>query len=1201
METQGTVGIITNESNEMTRQSLAPHILKKDDPAHYSVDELSYAISLPECKNIAVTGVYGSGKSSIIDTYMAEEGNSKKVLRISLSNFGNNEEISNENSYENEIEFKLFQHIIYKANYDKTRGSRYKRLPIIDYVDVRKLLNYITALIVCFIIVFEPKVFRIDSFYRAYYYVFGSYSAIINVISDIIASVVMVIVLYNLISDFMYKYRHLSIESFKTKDIEINFEKEKSVFNKLLDEIVYYFKAGEYELIIFEDLDRIKNPRKLFLKLREINILLNESDYYISKDRRIKFIYAIKDDIFQGDDRTKCFDYIIPVIPIVNSHNAGEFLLQYYKTEIRDINVADVKRLGAYIVSMRELTNMMNEYILYRKTILKDGMSSKKLLAITIYKNLFPHDYSLVHSKDGCLFKAFDNKKVFINPQIKDLEEEKDRCIETIKNARKAITQNRYKFLDVLYNKHSITDLIINGVVYSLNEIAQSDSLFNSFKNDKVERWIVDAGADSETGLYNYKFKDVLAEVDPDNLFIEAIDDHEREIGRKTERKRFLEKQIYNIERKSLSQLMKMNGDGKKAKELLIESLNGVEVKDEQKPYNIIDVLNTMIYSGYISDDYTTYISYTHKGSFDEQDFKYLQSINQGMSLEYNYKLNHIDSIIDLISSDSYENKCILNNDLLIYLLKGQRAASLDSFILTARNNLDFVMQFESTEGDNEKFLKQLFNGWQGCIKIISEIRDNDIRTYMLHQLFRVAPLGFQLSTDEKEFVSTQYKFISEDVENCSISNLNAFFSNNGIIFKELVEPNGVTQPLYDSIIKQNRYEINYNNLKIIYGDVFDTKSYTSILKGDSALSNYILRDINFVIGLFPNTDTEESVDAIINLARNKNVRDDVFTLFLSRQNAIIPDLSNIPLERISLFFKYDKVKATWKNIQQFFAAEDDVTGITPFIIKHVSDLAGTPIDESDDKFLQLLLMDDNSTLPLEIYKALLPSCGYPFNAEEIDKLNEERLSIILDKGFVEYNENTKELYSSKNAKLFGDFLIHFFDAFMADESFDIKIPNNTSIYILNSSMTLEQKKYFIDNRIILYKEEGVEELSKLICSYYLQMPIDEDTNVSVLINAMDLSGGNTTWKQRIDLVNRINDNIPYDNTIEKALLNSLGGGYLSLNKYRGVSYFDDNEENRKLIYYLKAKGHYVNNVIEGYGRIKVTFKNPPTDEKETK
>lgn len=39
-------------------------------------------------------------------------------------------------------------------------------------------------------------------------------------------------------------------------------------------------------------------------------------------------MYAIRDDIFTDTDRTKFFEFIIPVIPIINSTNSGEIFLQ---------------------------------------------------------------------------------------------------------------------------------------------------------------------------------------------------------------------------------------------------------------------------------------------------------------------------------------------------------------------------------------------------------------------------------------------------------------------------------------------------------------------------------------------------------------------------------------------------------------------------------------------------------------------------------------------------------------------------------------------------------------------------------------------------------------------------------------------------------------------------------------------------------
>lgn len=89
-----------------------------------------------------------------------------------------------------------------------------------------------------------------------------------------------------------------------------------------MDEIVYFFQVTKYNVVIIEDLDRFNNT-EIFLKLREVNQLLNQSE---SVGRKIVFIYAVRDDMFLDEERTKFFDYITTVIPIINSSNSVDKL-----------------------------------------------------------------------------------------------------------------------------------------------------------------------------------------------------------------------------------------------------------------------------------------------------------------------------------------------------------------------------------------------------------------------------------------------------------------------------------------------------------------------------------------------------------------------------------------------------------------------------------------------------------------------------------------------------------------------------------------------------------------------------------------------------------------------------------------------------------------------------------------------------------
>lgn len=60
------------------------------------------------------------------------------------------------------------------------------------------------------------------------------------------------------------------------KEGEIEVIEDNSIFNKHLDEILYFFQVTDYNVVIIEDLDRFGTP-SIFLKLRELNQLINES------------------------------------------------------------------------------------------------------------------------------------------------------------------------------------------------------------------------------------------------------------------------------------------------------------------------------------------------------------------------------------------------------------------------------------------------------------------------------------------------------------------------------------------------------------------------------------------------------------------------------------------------------------------------------------------------------------------------------------------------------------------------------------------------------------------------------------------------------------------------------------------------------------------------------------------------------------
>ena len=158
----------------------------------------------------------------------------------------------------------------------------------------------------------------------------------------------------------------------------------------------------------------------IFLKLREVNQLLNQSN---SVGRKVTFIYAVKDDMFFDEERTKFFDYITTVIPIINSSNSADKLKE--ELEIKgysDLNVEVIDSLAFFIDDMRLLKNIVNEYAQYREK-LDEKLDQNKLLAMIVYKNYHPKDFADLHKGKGVLYDCLHKKSELLVERNRQIDE----------------------------------------------------------------------------------------------------------------------------------------------------------------------------------------------------------------------------------------------------------------------------------------------------------------------------------------------------------------------------------------------------------------------------------------------------------------------------------------------------------------------------------------------------------------------------------------------------------------------------------------------------------------------------------------------------------------------------------------------------------------------------------------------------------
>ncbi|MDN5024662.1 hypothetical protein PCY08_04310 [Streptococcus sp. SO4] len=415
---------IPNSSVEL--ESLAPinytQIASDEfETNYYKVykDVLNSVIQDKLIKNVGVTGGYGTGKSSIIHSYF-NELKSKTSIYISLAHFdslaGNTihtpqDDKTINSQIDNILEMKIVNQLVNQIEPDKIPKANFlakkniKKYKIISYslsiicliLYFKFLLPVITEKITYSIQNFPPNLEFIDY---------------VLIIISVIAIIILYYLLSNTIKNIIYKgnWSKLTINSM---GINVNMENKDfssvSYFDNFLSDVIYLFDESDADFVIFEDLDRF-NDHSIFEKLREINLMANQRRNS-ANDKKLMFFYVISDEVFSGKkdvsatEKTKFFDVIIPIVPIVNNTNSFDYLKSKLLDELEITDKNDFEtflyQISIFIDDFRVLKNIVNEFKIY-KEIHKNNIKKdyKQLLALIVYKTLNSSDFNdLVKSK----------------------------------------------------------------------------------------------------------------------------------------------------------------------------------------------------------------------------------------------------------------------------------------------------------------------------------------------------------------------------------------------------------------------------------------------------------------------------------------------------------------------------------------------------------------------------------------------------------------------------------------------------------------------------------------------------------------------------------------------------------------------------------------------------------------------------------
>ena len=1010
------------------------------------IEALNWAFQNKKVKNIALTGPYGAGKSSIIETFLRKNDENKSAhnrirssaLKISMATFLKGNAATNDLNEKiqvdaDEVEKGILKQLFYKVEPDRIPQSRYRKLH-----PVKRLKTFFCVFMAMLVVLFFMEAMTpatCDKFMKVIERVFFSVLPAVPYFNFTKIAAVLLFVFFAWIITCLYR---TVISKFRVKEIKLptdttvqsGVDEADSVFNRNLDEIMYFFEETGYKTVFFEDLDRLDDP-KIFVHLRELNNLLNNDDAI--KAKPIVFVYAVRDDIFSKEDRTKFFDFIIPVIPVINSTNSGEILLQRLQEAKangieHDVSQEFVLDISPFISDMRILQNIYNEFVIYKKTLRMSqelSLSDEQMFAMLIFKNLYPSDFADIQDEKGVLKNAFVDKSEFVSRKKQSIQENIDHYSSVIRSAQndtcKTIKELKYAMLGTLmkgpykfgsisnsswYSSGVEADTIMSDD-YDMSQLMQSDYKYIYYENcnqtntsfdtkiltSYVERWkaIKEVG---EKGLENLQ----------------------GELEKLRERQ-------HKLSGMSIVELLKVYPVG--------------EVFSEKVKAN--KLLIFLLRRGYIDEKYASYINYFKGTSITKDDMNFILAVKNQMPLDFDYHLTKTPMIIERLQVYEFEQKAIYNFDLLEQLLEKGNSEKLMAFIQQMTDGDDFswrfIDEFVNRTSKQPLFIRLLAENWSGMWAHISA---DETLTYD-HQLMYLQNIlsESEISTIEVQNIDScmthyfeEHFDILQKLRDCNNEKIISVINSLDVHFPALSTAT-VPSNVLDSIFEKCHYVMNEEMIKVVIAyknsnflNDFEGKPYSTLITLDyPALLQYVQDNIvefvdEIVLAHGGLSDSpEDIVDMLIRLEGEIEFQVTLVEQEKFRMDCIDDCAGEYVRANKSTWMpvwdallKKNAVKISWENVFDYWKVYQFSEALKEYVNLHAEKLAEVDTTVVNDNFIKAFIGAD---FEQKVEQKLLPVLRLEKFDLDISSIAEPTLRIMVDCNYFEF---TTDRYSAVNA-----------------------------------------------------------------------------------------------------------------------------------------------------------------------------------------
>lgn len=1137
--------------------TLTPKILTDKSVQEY-FNALDFAFSKKDVKNIAITGPYGAGKSTVILSYLTEHCKTK-FIDVSLADFsisGKSVNRDKDAQVMPNVEFSILQQILYKENKENLPDSR------IDRIQNRneKHINSLFLSSLCIALPILLLIFTI--FTKTIGTEFGANEELILTLNSYFILRLMFSLVFGLFALYFVvkiaskagifdKKIKLSKIAFLQASAEASTQEPSSLLNNCLDEIVYFFSRSAYKIVVFEDLDRLENA-EVFIKLREINQIVNNN----ITGTPVRFVYACRDDIFLGSDvKTKFFDFILPVIPVMDSRNAFTLLHDELKS-FPSKDIALLRQTSLYISDMRSLKNITNEYNLFSRIV--DGEKDQdKIFALIFYKNVYAQDYNLTDKKNGVLYSFINDyrQKILHEEYFTSLDKKLHDLIERLERIKEETASSDMDVRKKIICRFVSYDLwqMINFATQQKNhpynyniaeaeDLYRSESDFISFFGKDVELFIghgVQRNApyvaiDGSSILKEYEKRSELVSKDREAEY--------KKIQRKIEE---VKEEIKIRNTIPLSELIKKIGEtrfGEIADGYILKS-NDPDIIDVKQFAAVstgfrlggLQILYFLLTNGYIMQDFMMYRSIFREGAISVNDNDYIKAVGRFTGCQ---EVNDIFSLDDeeevvsqLVEQDYIYREGAIHHQIITYMIEvvkernnellsdmiakifdmnTEQVIKIFNVLDSKFNHVETFKEFLIISLGNNRYLDKM-------LTIIESSAKDEISTKIaVYATAFVDPDASRDKNHYKNFIESWGYSLVSYLNDETLEPFMQNIKNIGVIYKDVILPVTELEIKALKFVADNyMYNLDKINYSVVVAGLLKHENITIEQVDKTPLSlvnDYELKSVRevidnnldvFVRDIFINSN--ESASTIETVLNEPSLDDKLRVEILRKMHFTLISISQFKDDLVTgeenlsyhdLFYRYDHVAPSWDALLAYIYEDCNLQVLTKYIEKYAKNLANRVVDVLHPDKYDLLYMKVicNDDLSDPAYAAVTNPIEIDVNYWDDSLSAANFLRIIKNNKLALDPQSFEKVYDRFGALIDGPEIYAFFDWFT---QYKVEFWRDTDLYL-----QVDKEDAFLESLLIMINsssEFSIEEKSRLLIKY-------KENSEDKFLDGLDLS-----------------------------------------------------------------------------------------------